>query len=1418
MKPKLQPGLIDSGPEKKIPRHPTRFRVACAAFGVAAILCAGVQLNAAQTFTGMDVGAPSQHGSVVTNTDGSLTVTGGGYDIWNTSDDCYYYYTWQSGTQWAAQLRVDADIQGGTVDWPKCELMVRASDQSSGPLGPDAFIAMMYTKPTALDPGGANWLADQYRSVASGQGDWYVPTQPTYKPPVWMVILRMGDVFSLFYSLDDNVSYTDYLDIDTSTNAFTGTDNGTSFGTPFPDPVAVGVAVTAGQDPGSAAVARVSHLGVGSIVPPTVMGASVPLQNVTNYQGSEVSLRFATTNNAWPNVTYPNYLTYQWFKNGTALSGATGAIYTKLVDAADSTAKYYCTATLLAPFNTVVKGAASTTNTIAIIPGAVSYTNGLKSELFSGATLTNVENGATGPANQIYLVPKLDVPGPTLFEYVNRVSGWYIPPATDNYVFFIADDDVSDLWLSTDNTPENKRIIAQEMGWSSQDHWLTARDTGVNSAAQKRSDQWTADGSGFQPPYANGIALTGGQLYYIELDHHEDGSGGNLLGVTAVPASQVAGLTDGTPSNMDGKSNLVLMTWAPAKLVWTTEPANTFIALTKAGAFQAVASSDSEMALLYQWYYNGQPVAGATTTAIATGAISNANNGDTYFCVANTPVGGLVITSAVASVTFVQPIVETGWCTLEYWANNTDRTTVENGTAGAPTYVWASPGFGMAFNDEAGDNYVTRISGFFIAPATDDYVFWVGSDDDSDLFLSTDSTMANKRLIAQEVGWSPALDWGVDDGTGPASQTHSDTWSPDNGTTTPYAAGIHLIAGQKYYMEDVHHEGGGGDWSGATYQRLHTTTGMPDPAPINGQDTRLRGAVIAGNFLPSKTVTVTQQPASLTLAPTYQGTFTLTAAGTTDSSTVVGTEGDPRPLFTAPAYVVYQWQKDGNDIPGATGSSFTYSGPISPSDNGAKLTCNVRGLGYADSSGNPIWAASQPAVLTVSPNVPLVFEPGIVRVDRWWNHVLADIVGGTVVSPPDFSVTTPGFEISTNNESGDNYVERVSGFFIPPTTDTYIFWCNSDDYCDLFVSTDSSPLNKRLVAQELAWSAAFNWTGDDGAAADAWLKRSDQFTDWTTGLQYPNGIRLVAGQKYYMEVIHYEGGGGDNVEVTYSSFSQMTAPSLGDDTLLYGSQIGMLTPQTHVSFTTQPASVTTENLLPVAFAAQVATDSTIAFNNTCGDPRPAVGQFLEYQWYRNNTAIAGATESDYIIPQAMPADNGAQFYCAVRAVGMVDSSGKQVWSNSALATLTVQNVGPALAYSASYLNSNPVNFTNPAQQYVCVTFNKAMDPAKALTLANYTLSAGSGLTPVSVMISSNEMRAVAIAVTGTPVFPFTVTVANMADALGDAFVGRPTASVNKNVPLTCQDIGVAGDPSLPGMMFVTSSNAYTIQCRRQRHL
>src|SRR5207245_2775401 len=99
-----------------------------------------------------------------------------------------------------------------------------------------------------------------------------------------------------------------------------------------------------------------------------------------------------------------------------------------------------------------------------------------------------------------------------------------------------------------------------------------------------------------------------------------------------------------------------------------------------------------------------------------------------------------------------------------------------------PDYITAMYNAEGPINDGLA-NYVERISGFFIPPVSTNYIFWICSDDDSDLFLSTDNDPSHKKLIASENNWSNSRQWNSSGGGSTLANKHSDTFSPGGSAT-----------------------------------------------------------------------------------------------------------------------------------------------------------------------------------------------------------------------------------------------------------------------------------------------------------------------------------------------------------------------------------------------------------------------------------------------------------------------------------------------------------------------------------------------------------------------------------------------------------------------------------------------------------
>jgi len=241
-----------------------------------------------------------------------------------------------------------------------------------------------------------------------------------------------------------------------------------------------------------------------------------------------------------------------------------------------------------------------------------------------------------------------------------------------------------------------------------------------------------------------------------------------------------------------------------------------------------------------------------------------------------------------------------------------------------------------------------------------------------------------------------------------------------------------------------------------------------------------------------------------------------------------------------------------------------------------------------------------------------IWMEGVV-LHKFWNNISGGLDGlqndPRFPDSPDFVTLEPAWEYGPDgsNESGSDYGNQLVGWFVPPETGNYIFFTNSDDPSNLYLSTDDDPANKLWIAQEAGWSNARNWVSvGGGSIVDD--KRSDYFinSEWPT-----LDIKLNAGERYYLESIHTEGGGGDSVAATVIRTSDPD-PMDGDPPTLTGSLIGTYLDPTgaDISIQSQPANTEVPDGMKV--------DLTIAATGTS-----AYGSFVNIQW---QSAPAGSSD------------------------------------------------------------------------------------------------------------------------------------------------------------------------------------------------
>lgn len=99
------------------------------------------------------------------------------------------------------------------------------------------------------------------------------------------------------------------------------------------------------------------------------------------------------------------------------------------------------------------------------------------------------------------------------------------------------------------------------------------------------------------------------------------------------------------------------------------------------------------------------------------------------------------------------------------------------------------------------------------------------------------------------------------------------------------------------------------------------------------------------------------------------------------------------------------------------------------------------------------------------------------------------------------------------NTSVANTADRIRGYITAPTTGNYTFWVAGDDAAELWLSTDATPAHAAKIASFLSWTNFRQWN-----------KYSSQQSA---------SVRLTAGTKYYIQVLHKQGGGDGSLSVQW---------------------------------------------------------------------------------------------------------------------------------------------------------------------------------------------------------------------------------------------------------------------------------------------
>ncbi len=384
-------------------------------------------------------------------------------------------------------------------------------------------------------------------------------------------------------------------------------------------------------------------------IPPTI---TTHPASIVSAQGSNVTFSVAASG------TTP--LSYQWYKNGTSVSGATSATLALNNVQSANAGSYYAIVTNVA--GTITSSTA--TLTVNNAPVFTSQPADVVSAQGSNVSFTVVVSGAT-PLNYQWYKDGVEI------SHATNASLILANVQTDDegsYYVFASNVAGNATSASATLTVQNAPVITTEPV----DVVVVAGNSATLSLAASGASpliyQW----------YKNGLPLataTNAALSYAAVEATHSGAYfatvSNMVGVVT---SQVAQVTVNVPPAI------------------TTQPVSVTAILGSEVTFSVAANGTSPLS--YQWFKNGDAIAAATNSVLAIGAVQVSDAGSYAVMVAN--AAGTTSSSSAALAVIVPPSINVqpaGLTVLQ--GSNVTLSVVADGTAPL-SYQWSKDGAALS--------------------------------------------------------------------------------------------------------------------------------------------------------------------------------------------------------------------------------------------------------------------------------------------------------------------------------------------------------------------------------------------------------------------------------------------------------------------------------------------------------------------------------------------------------------------------------------------------------------------------------------------------------------------------------------------------------------------------------------------------
>ncbi len=914
-------------------------------------------------------------------------------------------------------------------------------------------------------------------------------------------------------------------------------------------------------------------------------------------------------------------LTYQWFKGGSPISGATSAAYTTLLTAlSDNGSVFTVTVTNAAGTAT----SAMATLTVNAVPPAITI-EPVSQTVSVGSTATfTVAATGTAPLTYQWFKDGVAIVGATVSSYTTpstaltdtgKIFTATITNSAGNVTSSGATLTVNAIGPSISTQPVNQTVSAGQTATFS----VSASGTGPLAY------QWLKGGSPISGATSSAYTTLATAL----------SDSGSAYSVTVT--NTAGNVTSST-------ATLTVHAVAPGI---TTQPASQTVTIGSTAMFNVVATGTAP--LTYQWFKSGSPISGATSSTYTTPVAVLSDSGSAFTVTVTNTAGNVTSSIATLTVNAIAPSITTQPANQALTAGQSGTFSVTAAGTAPLTYQWYKNG--ILIIGGTSNNYTTPVT--TIADNAASFTVVVTN--------SAGSTTSSGATLT--VGAAPVITSFVPSSATPPYNT-SVTLVPtfSNGSAVIGSAGVGssditasavsgsaystpaLTAGKTYTLTVT---GAHGVVVSTTCAVTPTAVVVSSISPSNqivAPGPLTFTATVTGGSTNSVTWSATGGSFSgnLWTSPTTVGTFTITARSV-DNSTVFSTTmitvslpvitGQPvsQNLCTGSGVTLsvtvqyaasYQWKLNGSPISGAIGASYTISSAAAP--NAGMYTVTVtNGAGSVTSNAAQVVVGStislNPVGLSIKVNQTATFSVAATGLGpfsyQWYQIPSGGTTGAAISGATDSTYTTAAAVIGLN---GAQYYATVTDACGSPLTSTS---------ATLVVTTGSVP--PTITIQPVGTTVA---AGGTTASFSVVASGSPTLTyQWYRIPRGQTAGSLISGSTATTYTVPatltLAANDQDNYYVIVANGSGQAVSQKA--TLVVGS--GIL-----IQVSNQPTDV------------YVNEGASATFSITATSSLP-----LTYQWYRASpgtsvfAAISGATGASYTQSTTALTDTGSTFYVVV---------------------------------------------------------------------------------------------------------------------------------------------------------------------------